>query len=148
MISAQALMVNKRLYREPTSSRLPENTLVLKRNPSYLPIQNAINAGLFSPGVGVGFDCSSGNCTFPDSYNSLAYCSHSDDISDTLSFTQVCYNINGDPSEAIDCQANLSMNVTSTLPSRLSVTVSGSGGSPDISTMQCTSGGVNSLWPS
>lgn len=108
------------------------------------PIQNAINAGLFSPGVGVGFDCSSGNCTFPDSYNSLGYCSHCDDISDTLSFVQVCYNISGDPSKAIDCQANLSMNVTSTLPSGLSVTVSAaSGGSPDISTMGCTPyGGV------
>jgi hypothetical protein len=50
-------------------------------------LQKAINAGIYNPGTPVEFDCPTGNCTFPDVYHSVGYCSSCNDITDSLSIT-------------------------------------------------------------
>jgi hypothetical protein len=48
-------------------------------------MQTAINAGLFSPaGVTIPFNCPTGNCTFPNKYHTMGYCSSCSDITDDL----------------------------------------------------------------
>ncbi len=49
-----------------------------------LGMQDSINAGIFNPGVSVTFDCPTGNCTFPDDYHSVAYCSECIDYTNNL----------------------------------------------------------------
>ena len=46
-------------------------------------MQSAINSGLYNPTMGkiVNFKCSTGNCTFPQTYQSIGYCSQCTNIS-------------------------------------------------------------------
>jgi len=56
--------------------------------------QQSINAGLFAPGQKVSVDCPSGNCTFPESYATVGYCSECTDVSDLLSIeNQTFYSV-------------------------------------------------------
>ena len=48
------------------------------------PLQAAINAGIFSPGRAVSSRCDTGNCTFPDIYHTLGYCSSCTDVSEQV----------------------------------------------------------------
>ena len=105
------------------------------------PIQSAINAGIFSSGVTLNFDCPTGNCTFPDAYATLGYCSHCRDVSDTLTIKKVCYN-SANPSKPLKCQSGLGSNITSALPSGLSVTVVEGPSSPNVSIVACSEGTV------
>ena len=50
-----------------------------------LEMQRSINAGIFNPGGNVAFDCSTGNCTFPSEYHTVAYCSECNDTTNKLS---------------------------------------------------------------
>ncbi|KAL9106213.1 MAG: hypothetical protein Q9227_008746 [Pyrenula ochraceoflavens] len=44
-------------------------------------LQAAINAGVFNPSaLSIPFNCPSGNCTIPDTYSSIAYCSTCEDV--------------------------------------------------------------------
>ena len=47
--------------------------------------QDAVNAGIFSPGQKPKFNCPTGNCTFANSYGTMAYCSKCQDVSNSLS---------------------------------------------------------------
>ncbi len=49
-----------------------------------LEMQRSINAGIFNPGGNVAFDCSTGNCTFPSEYHTVAYCSQCNDTTNRL----------------------------------------------------------------
>jgi len=77
--------------------------------------QDVVISGLLSPPTDVNFGCSTGNCTFQGQYSTVGYCSSCTDISDQLRFT-----ING-TSELI----NIKCNITSSLPSNLSVSALG-----------------------
>jgi hypothetical protein len=56
-------------------------------NTVSLNMQAAVNAGIFSPGANrVEANCSSGNCTFPAQYKTIAFCSTCNDITSQLSF--------------------------------------------------------------
>jgi hypothetical protein len=52
-----------------------------------IDLQKAIKAGIYNPGTPVEFDCPTGNCTFPDVYHSVGYCSSCNDITDSLVIT-------------------------------------------------------------
>ncbi|KAF5879158.1 uncharacterized protein Bfra_006362 [Botrytis fragariae] len=65
---------------------------------SELPIKSAI----YAPENWMTWQCITGNCTFSDTYGTLAYCSSCEDASDKLIFETTCY----------DEEANI--NVTST----------------------------------
>ena len=56
---------------------------------SALPVdlQRVINGGIFNPGTQVKFNCPTGNCTFPEIYHSVGYCSSCNDTTDKLSIT-------------------------------------------------------------
>ena len=48
-------------------------------------MQGAIANGIYSPGsTQVPYNCSTGNCTFPDRYASVGYCSQCEDVSDQV----------------------------------------------------------------
>lgn len=50
------------------------------------PYQSAINAGLFNPvSVDISFGCPTGNCTFNETYHSVAYCSKCTDLTASVS---------------------------------------------------------------
>ncbi|KAF7954872.1 uncharacterized protein EAE97_000131 [Botrytis byssoidea] len=53
-----------------------------------LPIKSAI----YTPENWMTWQCETGNCTFSDTYRSLAYCSSCEDISDELIFETTCYD--------------------------------------------------------
>lgn len=52
-------------------------------------LQSAINAGIFSPGGHVPFDCPTGNCTLDDPYSTIGYCSRCIDTTSDLEFDTV-----------------------------------------------------------
>ncbi|KAK5449383.1 hypothetical protein LTS15_008927 [Exophiala xenobiotica] len=56
-------------------------------NAITIGLQKAINAGIYNPGTPVEFDCPTGNCTFPDVYHSVGYCSSCIDVTDSLVIT-------------------------------------------------------------
>nr|KAK5451168.1 hypothetical protein LTR18_001185 [Exophiala xenobiotica] len=58
-------------------------------NAITIGLQKAINAGIYNPGTPVEFDCPTGNCTFPDVYHSVGYCSSCIDVTDSLVITYV-----------------------------------------------------------
>lgn len=49
----------------------------------------AINAGIFAPGNLVAPSCPTGNCSFPQPYSTVAYCSSCEDLSHSLVVTSV-----------------------------------------------------------
>ena len=49
-------------------------------------VQNAINAGIFSPLGSVSAACPTGNCTWSSEYSTVGYCSECEDITALLSF--------------------------------------------------------------
>lgn len=53
-------------------------------NTADLPMQKAINAGLYNPGSVPPFVCPTGNCTFSIPYHTLGYCSQCTDLSSQL----------------------------------------------------------------
>ena len=51
-------------------------------------VQGSINAGIFTPGTtNISFNCPTGNCTFPQDYHSLAFCSSCVDSTTNLTVT-------------------------------------------------------------
>ncbi|KAF7916873.1 hypothetical protein EAE99_009498 [Botrytis elliptica] len=57
---------------------------------SGLPIKSAI----YAPEDWMTWQCTTGNCTFSDTYGTLAYCSSCEEISDKLIFETTCYDGN------------------------------------------------------
>ena len=49
-------------------------------------LQDAINSGIYSPGGHVTPDCATGNCSFSQPYNTLAYCGSCTDLTDQVKF--------------------------------------------------------------
>lgn len=49
-----------------------------------LPMQKAINAGIYNPGLSPPFECKSGNCTFDTPYHTIGYCSSCTDLTSQL----------------------------------------------------------------
>lgn len=64
------------------------------RNTIEPPLQVAFNAGIFSPGHSVTPKYNSGNCTFPNTYHTLGYCSSCTDISDQVRVNESTSNDN------------------------------------------------------
>ena len=60
-----------------------------------LPFQNALNAGVFNPGRSVNFDCSTGNCTFPEEYHTVGFCSQCNDTTNKISINTGIDDNNG-----------------------------------------------------
>ena len=77
---------------QSSQATIPRTNLFSESGPhvgageTALPIdlQKTINAGIFNPGTSVAFGCPSGNCTFPDVYHSVGYCSSCNDITSYL----------------------------------------------------------------
>ena len=58
-------------------------------------VQGSINAGVFTPGTtNISFNCPTGNCTFPQEYHSLAFCSSCVDSTTNLTITTKNFTIN------------------------------------------------------
>ncbi|KAI1609121.1 hypothetical protein EDD37DRAFT_653268 [Exophiala viscosa] len=57
-------------------------------------LRSAINAGVFAPGSIVPFDCSSGNCTFPDTFHTMGYASTCSDVSNEVHVSNVTVPMN------------------------------------------------------
>ncbi|KAI9840381.1 MAG: hypothetical protein M1838_004080 [Thelocarpon superellum] len=73
--------------------------------------QSAINAGLFSPeSVSISFACPTGNCTFPETYQTLGYCSSCVDLTPALNTS--CGYVNSTVS-SLDVASNSTVNSTS-----------------------------------
>lgn len=72
-------------------------------------IQNAISAGLFGSAETISAECLTGNCTFPQQYASLGFCSGCQDISDQIHVTVTGFNNISDQND-----------LNTTLPSGLS----------------------------
>jgi len=101
------------------------------------PWQQAINSGMFAPGQTIAFNCRTGNCTFPEQYRTLAYCSKCEDISEQLTMLNTTLGAFASPDAPdYDTLLNESAYVNS-LPSGLSMISSPALG------LNCTAMGVN-----
>ncbi|THV53529.1 hypothetical protein BGAL_0048g00250 [Botrytis galanthina] len=52
----------------------------------------SIKSAIYAPEKWMTWQCSTGNCTFSETYSTLAYCSSCEDISDKLIFETTCYD--------------------------------------------------------
>ncbi|ERF76803.1 hypothetical protein EPUS_07983 [Endocarpon pusillum Z07020] len=70
----------------PRTSFYIENIPIfgMDRGPITLELQNSINGGIFNPGRNVAFDCPTGNCTFPNNYQTVGFCGSCIDITNQL----------------------------------------------------------------
>jgi hypothetical protein len=56
-----------------------------------VPLQNAINAGIYAPGGAVAFGCVTGNCTFGQPYSTVGYCGSCLDLTTNLTVENITY---------------------------------------------------------
>ena len=56
-----------------------------------VPLQNAINAGIYAPGGAVAFECATGNCTFAQPYSTVGYCGSCLDLTTNLTAQNISY---------------------------------------------------------
>ncbi|KAF7512331.1 hypothetical protein GJ744_001899 [Endocarpon pusillum] len=84
-----------------------------------LELQNSIDGGIFNPGRNVAFECPTGNCTFPDKYHTVGFCSRCIDTTNNLSIqpklsarNNTAWAINLPPNDA----SNLSAVISSSAP--------------------------------
>jgi hypothetical protein len=83
--------------------------------------QIVILSGIFTNPSSIPFSCSTGNCTFPFEYSTIAFCTQCQDISNTLEFN-ISYVANLPPSNVTaPATPNMLWNITSSLPSGLSI---------------------------
>ncbi|MCJ1461150.1 hypothetical protein MMC28_011532 [Mycoblastus sanguinarius] len=82
-------------------------------------LQVAINAGILSPGGLVSPDCLTGNCTFHQEYSTVGYCSNCTDVSDQLNFNTTTRN---GTANSFLYGSDGGVNITTSLPSGLSIT--------------------------
>ena len=61
-------------------------------------LQDAISSGIYAPGRHVTPSCATGNCTFSEPYDTLAYCSSCTDLTD-----QVQFNLSDNTNKAMIC---------------------------------------------
>ena len=62
-------------------------------------LQDAVDSGIYSPGSHVTSSCATGNCSFSQPYDTLAYCSSCTDLIDQV---QVQVNLSASPNDADD----------------------------------------------
>lgn len=53
-------------------------------------LDSVVNSAIFASGYTIDAKCSTGNCTFPDLYSTLAYCSVCEDSSADIKFGETC----------------------------------------------------------
>ncbi|KAI0148250.1 hypothetical protein F4776DRAFT_673498 [Hypoxylon sp. NC0597] len=108
-------------------------------------LQAAVNSGVFSPGQPVSFSCSTGNCTFPETFATVGYCSKCQDISDTVQFSQHCYQSYQNMSTPVPCassgQGLGGRNLTASIPGGISVNTTAMGGTPAVAAMGFSNSG-------
>jgi hypothetical protein len=91
-------------------------------------IAGVLTSGVLSPGTTIASQCSTGNCTFTSTYETLAYCSYCDDTTATVETTTTCSNnakvgsYTGVDSPYNICPPNSSINITSTTSTGLTST--------------------------
>ena len=56
-----------------------------------IPLQNAINAGIYGPRSAVAFGCVTGNCTFEQPYSTIGYCGSCLDLTTNLTVKNITY---------------------------------------------------------
>ncbi|OTA63156.1 hypothetical protein K449DRAFT_464527 [Hypoxylon sp. EC38] len=102
-------------------------------------LQAAVNSGVFSPGQPVSFSCSTGNCTFPETFATVGYCTKCQDVSDTVQFSQSCYQSYPNLSTTVPCssiqQGNGIQNLSASIPGGIFVNRTSLSDSPDIAVM-------------
>ena len=54
-------------------------------------LQNAVNAGVYSPGAIAAFGCPTGNCTFTEPYSTFGYCGSCKDLTNNLIVENITY---------------------------------------------------------
>ncbi|KAI0833936.1 hypothetical protein F5Y06DRAFT_290143 [Hypoxylon sp. FL0890] len=108
-------------------------------------LQAAVNSGVFSAGQPVNFSCSTGNCTFPDTFATVGYCSRCRDVSDIVQFNQRCYQSYQNRSTPVPCSSSDEgaggQNLTALIPGGISVNTTALGGQPDVAAMGFTESG-------
>ncbi|KAI1406758.1 hypothetical protein F5Y13DRAFT_197180 [Hypoxylon sp. FL1857] len=102
-------------------------------------LQAAVNSGVFSAGQPVNFSCSTGNCTFPETFATVGYCSKCRDVSDSVQFSQHCYQSYQNISTPVPCssgeQGSGGQNSTAMIPGGISVNTTAMGGRPIVAAM-------------
>ncbi|KAF7510845.1 hypothetical protein GJ744_005945 [Endocarpon pusillum] len=103
--------------------------------PIQPPEQDSINAGIFSPGGVVRYECLTGNCTFPLKYNTAGYCSICEDVTHLLMFANKTTNNTGTYNNTLENVNQGICTLTTSLPSGLSMNSSALAGENNYTTM-------------
>ncbi|KAH8800221.1 hypothetical protein F5884DRAFT_838164 [Xylogone sp. PMI_703] len=108
--------------------------------------QSAINSGIFSTAKQpISFDCSTGNCTFPETFATVGYCSKCQDVSGSVQFSQSCYLSTNNTTKPVSCSAKVEgffyQNSTASIPGGIYVNTTSGTGLPTVAAMGVTDSG-------
>lgn len=108
-------------YGYDEDSEIMANDLIQHRTGTNLKgVENALYSGVFSPGQAPPWKCSTGNCTFADTYGTIGICHSCQDASSNVIINVTCWEPDSSyashyPTSGADCPADSLFTIDSNL---------------------------------